>query len=114
MKQSTPCVREEVAVSGCDTAALVSVSEQFAELELEMVRRSEITAAQVAIEKNDWALVGIALKNVYQSFCNDEIEEAKNALKSIEHLLAKRGILVPPPTSKPQSSDTQEEKSCDQ
>ncbi len=90
-------VRPEVGVSGCCTEGLVRVSEQFAELELEMVRRSEITAAQIAAERADWVQVGHAMGQVYQTLCDGDHQATMDALKSIEGLLAKRGILVPQP-----------------
>ncbi len=97
-------VRPEVSVAGCDTQGLVRVSEQFAELELEMVRRTEITAAQVAAEKADWNKVGVAMGRVYQTLCDEDSEGAMAALREIEALLTKRGILVPQPVIRPLAS----------
>ncbi len=91
-------IRPEVGVAGCDTEGLVRVSEQFAELELEMVRRTEITAAQIAAEKADWSKVGAALGRVYQTLCDEDQEGTLAALHEIEALLSKRGVLVPQPT----------------
>ncbi len=90
-------LRPELAVASCDPQGLVRVSEQFAELELEMVRRSEITAAQIAAERADWAKVGNAMGQIYQSLCDEQLQVTMDALKEIENLLAKRGILVPQP-----------------
>lgn len=91
-------VREAVRVATCDTEGLVRVSEAFAELELEMVRRTELTAAQVAAERADWAAVGTAMGRVYQALCDEDNEGALNALRAIETILTKRGVLVPRPT----------------
>ena len=90
-------VRPEVGVAGCDAEGLVRVSEQFAELELEMVRRTEITAAQIAAEKADWAKVGAAMGRIYQTLCDEDNAGTMAALHEIETLLTKRGILVPLP-----------------
>ncbi len=95
-------VRKEVSVSACDAEALVRVSEEFAELELELVRRSELTAAQIAAERADWAAVGGALGHVYQALCDEDNEGALEALHTIETLLTKRGVLVPRPKLRPQ------------
>ncbi len=94
-------VRREAGVAACDTEALVRASEQFAELELEMVRQTEVTAAQIAAEKADWAAVGTALGHVYQSLCDADDEAALEALRAIEAILRKRGILVPQPRVRP-------------
>lgn len=96
-------VRPEVGVAGCDAEGLVRVSEQFAELELEMVRRTEITAAQIAAEKADWAAVGAAMGRVYQTLCDEDNEGTMAALHAIEVLLTKRGILVPQPVVRPRA-----------
>lgn len=96
-QQRCMTVREEVGVSGCDTEGLVRISEQFAELELEMARQWEVTAARVEAEKADWARVGQAMGRIYQTLCDGEHEGTMAALKEIEGLLSKRGILVPQP-----------------
>ncbi len=98
-------IRPEVGVAGCDTVGLVRVSEQFAELELEMVRRTEITAAQIAAEKADWAKVGAALGRIYQTLCDEDHEGTVEALRGIEALLTKRGILVPQPVVRPPAGE---------
>lgn len=90
-------IRREVSVAACDTEALVRVSAQFAELELEFARRSDVTAAQLAAEKADWAAVGAAMGRVYQALCDQDNEGAVAALREIEALLTKRGVLVPQP-----------------
>ncbi len=97
MRRAKIHVRPELAVSGCDPEGLVRVSEQFAELELEMVRRSEITAAQVEAERADWGRVAQAMGQVYQTLCDENHQGTMDALKEIEGLLAKRGFLVPQP-----------------
>lgn len=89
--------RPEVGLDGCDTEALVLASERFAELELEMVRRSEVTAAQLAAEKVDWGKVGSALGRVYQMLGDRDDTGTMAALHEIEVLLSKRGILVQQP-----------------
>lgn len=91
-------VRDSVGIAGCDPAALVRVSEQFAELELEVLRRSEITAAQIAAERQDWAQVGVYMGRVYQALCDADSEQAMAALDAIAELLGRRGILIPKPT----------------
>lgn len=96
-RQRRVSVRTEVGVAGCDTEALVKVSEQFAELELEMAKRWELTAARVEAEKADWAKVGAAMGEIYQTLCDGNNEGTMAALRTIEGLLAKRGILVPQP-----------------
>ncbi|MGN0887021.1 MAG: hypothetical protein ACI4RT_08520 [Candidatus Spyradenecus sp.] len=96
-QQRRVAVRDEVGVAGCDTEGLVRVSEQFAELELEMARQWELTAARVEAEKADWARVGQAMGKIYQTLCDGEHEGTMEALKEIETLLSKRGILVPQP-----------------
>ncbi len=97
MMRKMTTLRKEVCVAGCDPVGLVRVSEQFAELELEMIRRTEITAAQIAAERADWAKVGTAVGQIYQTLCDENHEGTLDALKGIEALLAKRGILVPQP-----------------
>lgn len=90
-------IRREVSVAACDTEALVRVSAQFAELELEFARRSDVTAAQLAAEKADWAAVGAAMGRVYQALCDQDNEGALAGLREIEAILTKRGVLVPQP-----------------
>ncbi len=97
MMQKVTTLRKEVAVAGCDPVGLVRVSEQFAELELEMIRRTEVTAAQIAAERADWVKVGSEMGVVYQSLCDGNHTGTMEALKAIEGLLAKRGILVAQP-----------------
>ncbi len=97
MMRKVTTLRDEVRVAGCDPVGLVRVSEQFAELELEMIRRSEVTAAQIAAERADWGRVGVAMGQVYQTLCDGNQEGTVEALKEIEGLLAKRGILVAQP-----------------
>lgn len=86
-----------VSVAGCDPEGLVRVSETFAELELEMVRRREPSATQVAVERADWGRVGTAMGRVYQTLCDGDQNGTMNALQEIEHILAGRGVLVPQP-----------------
>ena len=93
-------VRDEVGVLGCDTEALVRVSEQFAELDLEMARQWELTAAKVEAEKADWTRVGAAMGEIYQTLCDGNNEGTMAALKEIEGVLAKRGILGPRPVGR--------------
>ncbi len=95
-KKYSSTVHESVGVAGCDPVALVNVSEQFAQLELELIRSSEITAAQIAAERADWAKVGAALGRIYQALEEGNAEVAAEALTTISLLLSKRGILVPP------------------
>lgn len=90
-------IRPEVSLEGCNTEALVLASERFAELELEMVRRSEVTAAQLAAEKADWGKVGLAVGRVYQMLGDQDEAGTFAALHEIEVLLSKRGILVQQP-----------------
>ncbi len=97
MMRKVRTLREELTVAGCDPVGLVHVSEQFAELEIEFERRSEVTAAQIAAERADWATVGTAMGRIYQTLCDGHHEGTMEALKVIEGLLAKRGILVPRP-----------------
>jgi len=97
MQSNMTNLRKEIRVSGCDTRALVALSDQFAELELEMVRRSEITAAQLAADKADWAKAGDALGQTYQALCDDDNAALSEALRTIETILAKHGVLVRPP-----------------
>ena len=97
-KASYQTVRPEVGVAGCDIEGLVHVSDQFAELDLQMARWGELTAKQLEVEKADWAKVGAHLGTVYQTLCDGNSEGAMEALHAIEELLTKRGILVPQPT----------------
>lgn len=90
-------VRPEVSVAGCDTAGLVAVSRQFADLELEEARQWELTAARVEAEKADWGRVGVAMGQIYQSLCDGNHEGTMAALREIEGLLTKRGVLVAQP-----------------
>lgn len=87
----------ELGVLGCDTAALVEVSRQFAEFEFEALHRNELTAAQVAADKADWAATGSALGDVYQALCDGANEKAMDALHAIETILMRHGVLVPQP-----------------
>lgn len=89
-----------VSVAGCDPEGLVRVSESFAELELEMVRRREPSATQVAAERADWNRVGTAMGRVYQTLCDGDQHGTMAALQEIEHILASRGVLVPQPVLK--------------
>lgn len=89
-----------VSVAGCDPEGLVRVSEGFAELELEMVRRREPSATQVAVERADWGRVGTAMGRVYQTLCDGDQNGTMAALQEIEHILAGRGVLVPQPVLK--------------
>lgn len=86
-----------VSVAGCDPEGLVRVSESFAELELEMVRRREPSATQVAVERADWGRVGTAMGRVYQTLCDGDQQGTMDALQEIENILAGRGVLVPQP-----------------
>ena len=97
MANHPKCLRKEVSVEGCDTEALVRVSEQFAELELEMIHQTELTAAKIAAEKIDWETVGNAMGRIYQTLCDGDNNGTMEALHAIEALLNKRGILVPQP-----------------
>ena len=90
-------VRREVSVAACDTEALVRVSAQFADLGLEFVRQPDVTAAQVAMDKADWAAVGTAMGRVYQALCDQENEATLAALREIESVLTRHGVLVPQP-----------------
>ncbi len=100
MPQKTENLRPELSVSGCDTTALVEVSKQFAEFEFEALRRNEITAAQVAADKADWAEIGASMGLVYQSLCDNDTEKVMGALHTIETILMRHNILVPQPTLK--------------
>lgn len=95
----------ELAVSGCDTTALVTVSKQFAELEFETLHRHELTAAQVAAEKADWQAAGAALGKVYQALCEGENQQAMAALHTIETLIMRHGVLVPQPVLPTQTQE---------
>ncbi len=100
MAESIHSLRDEVRVTGCNTQDLVRVAEQFAELELEIARQTEITAAKIAAEKADWNKVGVALGKTYQFLVDEAYTNAAEALREIEKLLNKRGILVPLPVVK--------------
>jgi hypothetical protein len=98
MSQTAPTLRPELSILGCDTAALVEVSKQFAEFEFEAFRRNELSAAQVAADKADWSAIGASMGVVYQSLCNGENEKVMGALHTIETILMRHGVLVPQPT----------------
>ena len=90
-------LRKEVRVDGCDTERLVAVSEQFNELELEFVRRHEVTARQLAEDKADWAKLGAEVGSIYQNLCDSNIQATVAALDNIKALLSRHGVLVPAP-----------------
>lgn len=90
-------VRPEVGLEGCDTEALVRTSEQFAELELEMMRRGEITASQIAADKADWNKVGTALGQIYRLLGENRVADALKPLHEVEVVLSRKGILVAQP-----------------
>ena len=96
-----PRVRHEVAVAACDTAALVRVSAQFADLGLEFARQPDITAAQVAMEKADWTAVGAALGQLLQALQDRDNPAFQNAMREIDRVLSRHGVLVPRPTPPP-------------
>jgi hypothetical protein len=98
MSESELSLSPELSILGCDTAALVEVSRQFAEFEFEALHRNELTAAQVAADKADWAATGSALGEVYQALCDGATEKAMDALHAIETILMRHGVLVPQPT----------------
>lgn len=97
-----------VSVAGCDPEGLVRVSETFAELELEMVRRREPSATQVAADRADWGRVGTAMGRVYQTLCDGNQQGTLDALQEIERILASRGVLVPQPILKDRESTESE------
>lgn len=96
--KSESALRLELSVLGCDTSALVDVSRQFAELEFETLHRHELTAAQVAADRADWAAAGVALGEVYQALCDGANEQAMQGLHTLETILMRHGVLVPQPT----------------
>ena len=99
--EPTPSLRPELSVAGCDTTALVEISKQFAEFEFEAFRRNELTAAQVAADKADWAELGASMGVVYQALCDGENEKVMGALHTIETILMRHGVLVPQPVVTP-------------
>lgn len=105
MSQTAPLLHPELTVSGCDTNALVEVSKQFAEFEFEALYRNEVTAAQVAADKADWAALGASMGVVYQSLCDGENEKVMGALHTIETILMRHGVLVPRPTVNPATQE---------
>ncbi|MBQ9694325.1 MAG: hypothetical protein IJV69_06175 [Kiritimatiellae bacterium] len=106
MSDSASSLRPELSVSGCDTTALVEISRQFAEFEFEALHRNEVTAAQVAADKADWAATGTALSGVYQALCDGETEQAMASLHAIETILMRHGVLVSQPVlSTPSQED---------
>lgn len=103
--ESPPSLRPELSVAGCDTTALVEISKQFAEFEFEAFRRNELTAAQVAADKVDWADMGASMGVVYQALCDGENEKVMGALHTIETILMRHGVLVPRPTITPAAEE---------
>lgn len=101
-----------IQLEGCNPQDLVAVSNQFASLDLDFVQQAppSLEAKQsTTSDKADWNAIANALGNVYQALCNNECNAALNAMRSIERILAKRGITVQQPAMPTRATTIEEE-----
>ena len=102
MAKSLENIQREKAIrlDGCDVQQLVEISEQFNELELDFSHYEKITAARLANDKADWTALGQSLGEAYQALEDKDSQSIYQALKTMEHLLARHGVLVAQPQTR--------------
>lgn len=100
----------EITLDGCDVQQLVELADTFHELDLDFSHHEKMTSARLANDKADWAMLGQHLTCAYQALSQEQPESVYQALKAIEHLLARRGVLVasPEPPTQPSQPLPQE------
>ncbi len=99
--------KNAISLDGCDVQRLVEISEQFNELELDFTHYEKITAARIANDKADWTSLGRSLSEAYQALEDQDAQTIYQVLKTMEHLLARHGVLVAQPQSRTTPTTTE-------